>query len=77
MMAVGLELGERLLERDPPDVEGATRFAADFVLGGLGRAGVSSAAKSRSTRQRARDLELACAVGESARRPAARRAAAP
>jgi AcrR family transcriptional regulator len=36
MMAVGLELGLRLLERDPPDVEGATRFAADLFLGGLG-----------------------------------------
>ncbi len=34
MVAVGLELGERLLERDPPDVDGATRFAADFVRGG-------------------------------------------
>jgi AcrR family transcriptional regulator len=39
MMAIGLELGERLLERDPPDVEGATRFAAAFVLGGLSRLG--------------------------------------
>jgi len=39
MMAVGLELGLRLLERDPPDVDGATRFAADLFLGGL--AGVS------------------------------------
>ena len=39
MMAVGLELGERLLERDPPDVEGASRFAAEFVLGGLSRLG--------------------------------------
>src|SRR4051794_19503943 len=39
MMAVGLELGLRLMERDPPDVQGATRFAADLFLGGL--AGVS------------------------------------
>jgi AcrR family transcriptional regulator len=37
MIAIGLELGERLLERDPPDVEGATRFAGRFVLGGLSR----------------------------------------
>jgi hypothetical protein len=37
MMAIGLELGERLLERDPPDVDGATRFAAGLVLGGLTR----------------------------------------
>jgi hypothetical protein len=28
MIAVGLELGERLLRRDPPDVDGATRFAS-------------------------------------------------
>ena len=39
MIAIGLELGERLLEREPPDVEGATRFAASFVLGGLSRLG--------------------------------------
>jgi AcrR family transcriptional regulator len=37
MMAIGLELGERLLERDPPDVEGATHFAAGMVLGGISR----------------------------------------
>jgi AcrR family transcriptional regulator len=34
MVAVGLELGQRLLRRDPPDVEGATRFAAGLFLGG-------------------------------------------
>jgi AcrR family transcriptional regulator len=27
MVAVGVELGARMAERDPPDVEGATRFA--------------------------------------------------
>jgi AcrR family transcriptional regulator len=37
MMAVGLELGERLLQRDPPDVEGATRFVTELLLGGLER----------------------------------------
>lgn len=37
MIAVGLELGARLMERDPPDVEGATRFASGLFLGGLGR----------------------------------------
>ncbi len=37
MVAVGLELGARLLERDPPDVEGATAFASGLVLGGLDR----------------------------------------
>jgi AcrR family transcriptional regulator len=35
MMALGLELGLRLLERDPPDVDGATRFATGLLLGGL------------------------------------------
>jgi AcrR family transcriptional regulator len=35
MIAVGLELGLRLIERDPPDVDGATRFAADLFLRGL------------------------------------------
>jgi AcrR family transcriptional regulator len=35
MIAVGLELAVRLLERDPPDVDGATRFAADLFLSGL------------------------------------------
>jgi AcrR family transcriptional regulator len=35
MMAVGIELGLRLMERDPPDVEGATRFATELFLGGL------------------------------------------
>ena len=35
MIAVGFELGLRLLERTPPDVEGATRFAADLFLNGL------------------------------------------
>jgi AcrR family transcriptional regulator len=39
MIAVGLELGERLVERDPPDVEGATRFATELFAGGLARLG--------------------------------------
>lgn len=34
MVAVGLELGQRLLERRPPDVEGATRFASALFGGG-------------------------------------------
>ncbi len=37
MIAVGLELGQQLLERDPPDVEGATRFASALFGGGLER----------------------------------------
>ncbi len=39
MAAVGLELGARLIERDPPDVEGATRFATDLFLGGMAVSG--------------------------------------
>jgi AcrR family transcriptional regulator len=38
MVAVGVELGARMAERDPPDVEGATRFATALFLGGLARA---------------------------------------
>jgi AcrR family transcriptional regulator len=37
MIAVGLELGTRLVERTPPDVEGATRFATALFLGALER----------------------------------------
>ena len=37
MISVGLELGARLMERDPPDVDGATIFAAELFMGGLER----------------------------------------
>jgi AcrR family transcriptional regulator len=37
MIGAGLELAQRLMEREPPDVEGATRFATDLFLGGLER----------------------------------------
>jgi AcrR family transcriptional regulator len=36
MVAVGLELGARMAERRPPDVEGATRFASALFLGVVG-----------------------------------------
>jgi AcrR family transcriptional regulator len=35
MIAVGMELGARLAERSPPDVEGATAFATALFLGAL------------------------------------------
>jgi AcrR family transcriptional regulator len=35
MVAVGIELGQRLVLRDPPDVEGATAFATALFAGGL------------------------------------------
>jgi AcrR family transcriptional regulator len=41
MVAVGLELGARLAERDPPDVEGATDFASALFLGALERRALS------------------------------------
>ncbi len=37
MVAVGVELGARMAEREPPDVDGATRFATELFLGGIGR----------------------------------------
>jgi AcrR family transcriptional regulator len=37
MLAVGLELGQELAERDPPDVEGATAFVTTLFSGGLER----------------------------------------
>jgi AcrR family transcriptional regulator len=37
MIGVGMELAQRLVERDPPDVDGATRFATELFLGGLER----------------------------------------
>jgi AcrR family transcriptional regulator len=37
MVAVALELGQQLVERRPPDVDGATRFATALFLGGLDR----------------------------------------
>jgi AcrR family transcriptional regulator len=42
MVALGVELGVRLIERDPPDVEGATRFATELFLGGLERLSLPS-----------------------------------
>ena len=41
MVAVGLELGARLAAREPPDVEGATRFATALFHGALERLDVS------------------------------------
>jgi AcrR family transcriptional regulator len=37
MIALGLELGQRLVLRDPPDVDGATAFASALFVGGLER----------------------------------------
>ena len=37
MVAVGVELGARMAEREPPDVAGATRFATGLFLAGVVR----------------------------------------
>jgi AcrR family transcriptional regulator len=37
MVAVGVELGARMAEREPPDVEGATGFATRLFLAGITR----------------------------------------
>lgn len=37
MFGAGFEIGVRMLEREPPDVEGATAFATALFLGGLER----------------------------------------
>ena len=39
MAGVGLELGVRMADRQPADVEGAARFATALFLGGIGRLG--------------------------------------
>lgn len=39
MAGVALELGVRMAERDPPDADGAARFATDLFLGGIARLG--------------------------------------
>jgi hypothetical protein len=39
MAGVGVEVGMRMIERDPPDVNGATELAVALFLGGLERVG--------------------------------------
>jgi len=39
MAGVGLEVGMEMLERTPPDVDGAARFAGELFLGGIERMG--------------------------------------
>src|SRR5213078_1058129 len=37
MVGAGFEIAVRMLESDPPDVEGAVNFATSLFVGGLGR----------------------------------------
>jgi AcrR family transcriptional regulator len=46
MAGVALELGVRMAERDPPDPEGAARFATELFLGGIARLGDARAGRS-------------------------------
>jgi AcrR family transcriptional regulator len=39
MAGVALELGVRMAEREPADVDGAARFATELFLGGIARLG--------------------------------------
>ena len=41
MVGAALEVGVKMIERDPPDVEGATRFATAVFMGGIDRLGRS------------------------------------
>ena len=46
MAGVALELGVRMAERDPADVEGAARFATELFLGGIARLGRAGQARA-------------------------------
>jgi AcrR family transcriptional regulator len=50
MAGVALEVAVRMVERDPPDVEGAARFATDLFLGGIERLGSGAEAAPDDTR---------------------------
>jgi len=39
MVGAGLEVGMRMIERDPPDVEGAVAFCTELFMGGIDRLG--------------------------------------
>ncbi len=39
MVGVALEVGVKMIAREPPDVDGATRFATTVLLGGMERLG--------------------------------------
>jgi AcrR family transcriptional regulator len=41
MVGAALEVGVAMVKRDPPDVEGATRFATQVFLGGIERLGAT------------------------------------
>lgn len=48
MVGAALEVGVAMVRREPPDVEGATRFATSVMLGGIERLGAGPAATASS-----------------------------
>ena len=53
MAGVALELGVRMADRDPPDADGAARFATELFLGGIERLGGAGEVAARPARSRA------------------------
>ncbi len=45
MVGAALEVGVTMVRRDPPDVEGATRFATQVFLGGIERLGATGSSR--------------------------------
>jgi hypothetical protein len=45
MVGAALEVGVAMVRRDPPDVDGATRFATQVFLGGIERLGVTASSR--------------------------------
>lgn len=50
MAGAAIEMAVRMVERDPPDVEGAARFATDLFLGGIERLTLAAEPASGATR---------------------------
>jgi AcrR family transcriptional regulator len=46
--AIAFEVGALMVLSDPPDVEGATKFAAEFCIGGIERFGRASAPRAQA-----------------------------
>ena len=62
MAGVALELGVRMAERDPADVDGAARFATELFLGGIARLGTRLATwRGRAGRARIRSSSISSA----------------
>ena len=56
MVGAALEVGVAMVRREPPDVEGATRFATGLVLGGIERLGRRASRGRRRRRPRLRSV---------------------